>query len=150
MYRYIYTYNPKRSLKTWIHIVTKRCCYNQNKFLAKHNALLDGMQFRADGELPFGGETYEMHSVSLADNLSDKVYRAMINVPAEYLSSFLLYLDGYSPKEIAEIEFEKKLIPRYSEDLIKKKLTLCKKLLREELEKNGITRESRESGCGGR
>ena len=140
MWKYIASYDPEKPLSTWLHIVTKRYCFNQNKERAKRNAVIDGMEFRSDGELKCGSGVYEINPFSLSDSVSDTVYTALIKVPTENLSVFLLQLQGYTIKEIAEIEFERGHLIRQSEELVKKRLALCRKELKDYLEAHGITR----------
>ena len=140
LYRYIASYNPKMPLMTWLHIVTKRYCFHQNKERARDNRMLDGMQFRADGELPTGSGTYEINPFSLLDNCSDDVYYALTKVPSENLSALLLQTQGYSIKEITEIEYKRGHLERQCEDLIKRRLACCRKELKEILKTRGITK----------
>ena len=139
MHRYFASYNPDMSLETWLHIVTKRYCFGQNKIRAKVNSMVDGSMFRSDGELSRGGHTYEINPFSLMDSVSDDVYYALTKVSTEYLSVFLLRMQGYSIKEIAEMEYSRGHITIISEKEIKKRLSTCRKELKELLAKRGIT-----------
>ena len=138
MYKYIASYNSARPLDTWLHIVTKRYCYFCNKQQAKKNSVQDGLEFNADGELKRGGGFYEINPFSLSDSISDTLYVALLRVPTQNLSPLLLQLQGYTIKEITEIEFKKGHIPRQSEELIRKRLALCRKELKEYLTAHGI------------
>ena len=40
MYKYIETYNPERSVQTWLHIVTKRCVFDLDQRKKKHQDML--------------------------------------------------------------------------------------------------------------
>lgn len=142
MYRYIASYDSSKPLNTWLHIVTKRYCYNQNKERAKVNSIYDGMQFRADGELPTGSGVYEINPFTLLDSVSDDMYYALTKIPFENLSALLLQVQGYSVKEITEIEYTRGHIPRQCEDLIKRRLAICRKELKEILKSRGISRQS--------
>lgn len=144
LYAYIHTYNHAQPLKTWIHIVTKRACFNRNRKRSQY------MSFQTDIEM-CSNEALHQHGTanmveagfgSLADNLSDKVYQAMMKVDPYKLSPFLLYAQGLGIREIARMEWKAGHMDKKSEDLVKSRIYWAKKQLQYYLKEYGITEAS--------
>jgi len=137
LYKYIHTYDESKSLDTWLHIVTKRSVFNQNKEEAER------LSYYTDTEI---GSYINLKSAStspasILDNISDEVYDALLQVSPIKLSAFLLQLQGYSIKEIVKIESERGHFgetSKLSVEIIKNRIHYCKKKLKRILEKNGI------------
>lgn len=144
LYAYIHTYDQSQPLKTWIYIVVKRACFNRNKKQAQY------MSFQTDIE-KCSNETLHQHGTanivetdfgSLADNLSDKVYQAMMKVDPHKLSPFLLYAQGLGIREIARMEWKAGHMDNKSEDLVKSRIYWAKRQLQYYLKEYGITEAS--------
>ena len=147
MFRYVHTYNPDQSLDTWIHIVTKRACFNQNKKRASDDSHYTSEELKLD---ECGGYS-EMEIGSLVDNISDDVYVALMQIPPIKLSAFLLKAQGYTIKEITEIEYSRGHLmrqPQQSEEIIKSRIYFCRKQLQIILKQHGITKDNYTSRKG--
>ncbi len=144
LYIYIHTYDTAKDLKTWIHIVVKRACFNQNKKRAQYMSLQTDIEMCSNDALHQHGTAniVEANFGSLADNLSDKVYGAMIKIDPYKLSPFLLYAQGLGIREIVKIEWESGHIEKKSEELVKSRIYWAKRLLQYYLKEYGITEAS--------
>lgn len=76
---------------------------------------------------------------SLADNVSDKVYNALMQIPAHRLSPFLLFVQGHGIREITSIEYKMGHLERRSEDMVKSRIFWAQKELQYILRQYGIT-----------
>lgn len=144
MFQYIHTYDEKRSLETWIHIVTKRACFNQNMKRAERLSGVTEIDRCSSDTLHQHG-TANMEDAgfgTLVDNISDTVYQALLSLDPFKLSAFLLYAQGISVREIAKIEYRNGHLERKSEELIKSRIYWAREELVYILEKNGIKAKS--------
>jgi len=150
MFKYIHTYNPVRSLKTWLHIVTKRSVFNQNARRSKVAGLfsneaavkeVDDEDFMAVSAVNVEAG-YNVVIGSFLDNISDEVYNALMKIPSSKLSPFLLQMQGYSIRDIVVKEFESGHIDRQSEEIIKSRIFWTRHELQRILKENGIRRKN--------
>lgn len=154
LYKYIHTYKPEKSIETWLHIVTKRAVYNLNKKDYQYAQLRDGV---FNGNFDFDGEnttddnllSYNKAVIDngkLLDNLSDEVIKALSDIPASYLSAFLLYYQGYKVEEILKIEYKRGYIDSTAPEAksaIFNRIYEAKRALQEKLRENGIKRKAK-------
>lgn len=160
LYRGIETYDPSRSLQTWIHICTKRQVYDLNKRAAKANKqdrfvhvstfydyddtdneycgevaerfeLADTSDF--DGPQALTVENYRQH-------YSDDILRVFDSMKPMYRDALLLQEAGYSLREIADIEYAKGTLISNNIDTIKSRLFLARSYLRSKLNRDGTLR----------
>lgn len=144
MYSYIYTYDPKKSLDTWLHIVTKRACFNQNDKRAQYLSMVTDLEYCTPDVLHQHG-TANMIDASfgtLADNLSDVMYEALMQIDPCKLSPFLLYAQGMGVREITQLEWKAGHLERKSEDMVKSRIYWAKKQLQYILKQYGISEAS--------
>lgn len=144
MYAYITSYDEKKSLDTWIHIVVKRSCFNKNK----------KRQQRVSVHTEIAGCTNEalyQHGTAnivdagfgnLADNLSDMTYNALLQLDPRKLSAFLLYAQGMNIREITKVEYLAGHLEQKNETLIKSRIYWAKTELRYILKQHGFTKSS--------
>lgn len=144
MYDYIYTYNPSQSLDTWVHIVVKRACFNQNKKRAKRNQTQTDIEMCTTDALHQHGTANIVDAGfgTLADNVSDEVYNALLQIHPYKLSPFLRYVQGLRIREITKLEFLDGHLERKSEDLVKSRIYWAILELRHILSKYGIRRSN--------
>ena len=144
MYSYIYSYDPSKSLDTWIHIVTKRACFNLNKKRAQYMSMQTDLEFCTSDVLHQHGTANLIDAGfgSLADNLSDKVYDALMQIDPCKLSPFLLYAQGLGVREITLMEWKAGHLEKKSEDVIKSRIYWAKKQLQYILKEYGISEAS--------
>lgn len=144
MFMYIHTYDSSKSLDTWIHIVTKRACFNQNQKRAEISSYNTEVE-RCSYDALYQHGTANMVDAgfgTLADNISDGLYNALLSVEPCKLSAFLLFAQGLSIRDIARIEYRNGHLERKSEELIRSRIYWAKKELVYLLEKNGFTSKS--------
>lgn len=144
MYSYIYSYDPSKSLDTWIHIVTKRACFNLNKKRAQYMSMQTDLEFCTSDVLHQHGTANLIDAGfgSLADNLSDVVYDALMQIDPCKLSPFLLYAQGLGVREITLMEWKAGHLEKKSEDVIKSRIYWAKKQLQYILKEYGISEAS--------
>lgn len=144
LYAGIHTYHPDRPLKTWIYIVVKRACFNQNKKRASRNSIMTDIEFCSSDVLHQNGNANIVDAGfgSLFDNLSDEVYNALLSISPHRLSPFLQYVQGISIREIARTEVELGNMQKKSEDVVKSRIYWARKQLRYILKQYGISRAS--------
>ena len=143
LYNYIGSYDPKMKLDTWIHICTKRACFNQNKRRAEESSHYTDVEMCTPEELYQNGNSMMVDAGfgTLADNLSDKMYNALMSIPPHRLSPFLLFVQGHGIREITSMEYKMGHMEKKSEDLVKSRIYWARKELKYILKKHGITRK---------
>lgn len=144
LYNYIGSYDPKMKLDTWIHICVKRACFHENKKRAEETSHWTDMEMCSMNDLYQHGTSMLIDAGfgTLADNLSDKVYAALTQMPAYRLSPFLLYAQGYGIREITSTEWKMGHLKKRSEDVVKSRIFFAKKQLQLCLRQYGITRKN--------
>lgn len=144
MYSYIYSYDPSKSLNTWIHIVTKRACFNQNIKRAQYMSTQTDLEFCTSDVLHQHGTANLIDAGfgTLADNVSDVVYDALMQLDPFKLSPFLLYAQGLGIRDITQMEWRAGHLEKKSEDVIKSRIYWAKKQLQYILKQNGILQKS--------
>lgn len=141
-YRYIHTYNGNKPLKTWIHSVVKNNVWTINKERANRAAKIADAEY-SPVERSGGDNSIDLENglMSLPDLISDEVYSSLLLLPPMLLSVFVLQIQGYSIDEITNIEYIRGHIARPSSDIIKNRIFLARKKLREKLISHGIKRK---------
>lgn len=144
MYSYIHTYDPNMSLDTWLHIVTKRACFNQNEKRAQYMSIMTDLEYCSPDVLHQHGTANMVDAGfgTLADNLSDIMYEALMQIDPRKLSPFLLYAQGMGVREITQLEWKAGHLERRSEDMVKSRIYWAKKELQHILKQYGISEAS--------
>lgn len=147
LYNYIGSYDPKMNLDTWIHICTKRACFNQNKKRAEEASHWTDMEMCTPDDIYQHGTNMitDAGFGTLADNVSDKMYAALMQIPPHRLSPFLLFAQGHGIREITSIEYKMGHLEKRSEDIVKSRIFWAKKELQYILRQYGITRKHHQS-----
>lgn len=132
LYKYIKTYDPKRSIQTWIHISTKRLIHDLNckyqKFQRKDNQDMDEIT----ESYPTSGHSSEKE-VSIENYRSfynDKILKALDQLNLKLKEAFLLHITGYSLKEIVEITYKNGSLKNPNIETIKSRIHLARKQLK--------------------
>lgn len=147
MFMYIHTYDETKPLGTWIHIVTKRACFLQNRKMAEYKSNYSDIT-QCSSEALYQHGTSNMIDAGfgkLADNISDAIYDALLSIEPRKLSAFLLYAQGTNIRDIAKIEYRNGHLENKSEELIRSRIFWARKELMYLLEKNGIKAKGRKS-----
>lgn len=142
LFNYIGSYDTKMSLDTWIHICTKRACFNQNKKRAKLASYHTDVTMCPSEVLHQNGTSNMVDAGfgMLADNVSDRMYNALMKIAPHRLSPFLLLAQGYGIREITEMEWKAGHLEKRSEDMVKSRIFWARKELQYLLRMYGITR----------
>lgn len=137
-FRYIHTYNPARSIQTWLHIVTKRYVYDLN--VRRRLPTTDDVSVY---DLPAGaliGEDTHTNSMGM-DNYcefyNDDILRALEQLKPIYREALLLQQAGYKLHDIMEITFRNGTLKTRNIETVKSRLFLAKQQLRELITRDG-------------
>lgn len=138
-FKYIHTYDPSKSLKTWIHTVVKNNVRNINKARSKNNG------FFYDGDIITTEVAEQKNSrgatasvaMNFADELPDDLYNALLTLPPHIFSAFMLRYQGYDLNEIVEIEYKKGNLPVKSQIMIKNRIHEARVELKKKLKRYG-------------
>lgn len=147
MYNYIGSYNPSQKLMTWIHISVKRACYKQNKEQYKESQHWTDIEMCSMEDIYQHGTNMvtEAEFGNLIDNISDQMLAALMKIPPQRLSPFMMYVQGQRIREITAAEWKLGHLEKRSEDIVKSRIYWAKQELRYLLRQYGITRKNRQS-----
>lgn len=140
-YRRIETYNPARSIRTWLHIVTKRHVLSLER---KRQAELSKDNDDNDVEI-FGDEVIDESDISgnvmgidnYRELYNDDILSVLDEMRPIHRDALLLQEAGYSLKEIVEIEYKKGTLKSKNIDTVKSRLFLARHYLRKHLTRDG-------------
>ena len=135
MYKYIETYNPERSVQTWLHIVTKRCDDNDVETFSSSESIVD---FDEVSSNVMGIDNYQ-------ELYSDDVLAALKQLKPQYRSALLYQQAGYKLKEIAEIEYRNGALESRNIETVKSRLFLARQQLQQLLTRDGKRRTTDET-----
>lgn len=139
LFRGIHTYDPSRSIHTWLHIVTKRYVY----VLERKRRLHENKSYDVDIE-EYQENIYDMEANS--NSMNEKNYQDFYNddilsilneMSPKHRDTLLLQEAGYSLKEIVEIECKKGTLKSRNIETIKSRLFIARKHLKKNLTRNG-------------
>lgn len=140
LYRYINTYDTSKPIITWLHICIKRKCAKIYRDMAIERQHRSGLMIEDIRELTnrrgfnggYGRELgYDIENQgSLMMSISDSVYSALMQLPSFLLSPLFYQIEGYSIREITEMEHEKGNIPIYSQSIVQSRIFRAKVELR--------------------
>lgn len=140
-YRRIETYDSERSIRTWLHIVTKRHVFELERRRQRFN---DNIDAEEDIEhLESSVATSDKPSINLMgpdnyrDFYNDDILAILDMMKPIHRDALILQESGYSLKEIAEIEHEKGRLRSKNIETIKSRLFLARKFMKKHLTKNG-------------
>ena len=138
-YRRIETYDPSRSIRTWLHICTKR-----HIMALERKRQASSINYDNNIE-KYGDDIFNFDHVGA--NLMDiNNYREMYNddslkvldeLKPIHRDALLLQEAGYSLKEIVEIEYKKGTLKSRNIETVKSRLFLARKYLKKHLTRDG-------------
>ncbi len=159
LYKYIQSYDPSKKLDTWLHICAKRTCQEQNFKRYKQESKF------SDND-PFSSQVAREHIMQpgvfstrdMSDCLPDEMVCAMRMIQPHKLSAFILQVQGFTIKEIAEIEYMRGHLDKKNEGKVKSRIFQARKELKELLNRDGTSKssllkimiEKMRGGCGKR
>lgn len=145
LFNYIGSYNPEQKLDTWIHICVKRACFHQNKKRAEEVSHWTDIEMCTNEDIYQHGTNMIVDAEfgTLIDNISDQMYNALMQIPPQRLSPFMMYVQGHRIREITAAEWKIGYLEKRSEDIVKSRIYWAKKELQYILRQYGITRKNR-------
>lgn len=139
LYRYIDTYDPARSLQTWIWIVTKRLIFDLNN-KNKHYKRTDDVDVE-DIVDRFTDDEHVSSNCMGMDNYAayynDDVLRALDRLRPIYREALLLQQAGYKLEEIMNICYQNGSLKSRNIETVKSRLFLAKNQLRNFINRDG-------------
>ena len=139
-YRRIETYDPSRSIHTWLHIVTKRQVAEIERKRKRH----DNKDFDQDIELyeeSILNDEEVSGNVMGVDNYrefyNDDILSVLDDMKGIHRDAFLLQEAGYSLKEIADIEYKRGTLKSRNIETVKSRLFLARQFLKKHLTRDG-------------
>jgi len=152
MYKYIETYDPNRPIRTWLHIVTKRCVYELDQRRQRHIE-----RRNRDNDIEIYESAEEFADVEATENCDivdisnykelydDDILYALEQLKPSYRRALLLQQAGYKLKEIAEIEHKNGALDSCNIETVKSRLFLARQQLQQLLTRNGKRRTAEET-----
>jgi RNA polymerase sigma factor (sigma-70 family) len=140
-YRGIETYDPSRSIKTWLHICTKRCVLELERKCAESESNqpycdnIDTLQDNIpDSENPSGNA---MNIDNYRDFYNDDILQILDMMKPIHRDALLLQQAGYSLKEIADIEYKRGTLKSHNIETVKSRLYLARQFMKKYLTRDG-------------
>lgn len=140
LFRGIDTYDPSRSIKTWLHIVTKRHVYElERRRLRDDNRNNDHDIDTFEDEVPASSKPSSnlMGVDNYRDFYSDEILEVLDMMKPIHRDALILQEAGYSLKEIADIEFHKGTLKSHNIETVKSRLYLARQFMKKHLTRDG-------------
>lgn len=142
-YKYIESYDPARSIQTWLHIVTKRFIGDMNNKRSQYKTTDDvNVNQLADSiidEDDISGNCMDMSNYPLMYN--DDILAALSKIKPIYREALLLQQAGYKLNEIMEISYRNGNLRTKNIETVKSRLFLAKQQMRKLINRDGDRRE---------
>lgn len=151
MYKYIETYDPNRPIRTWLHIVTKRCVFELDTRRKHHQSMrnCDNDIDSYTSSATFSDveeESCNVMDISNYEELyNDDILNALKQLKPQYRRALLLQQAGYKLKEIAEIEYKNGALESRNIETVKSRLFLARQQLQQLLTRDGQRRTAEEA-----
>ena len=141
-FKYIATYDPRRCILNWIHIVTKRFVMEQNR---RHGRLPVSESVDVFKLAPSLSNEDETHGNAMGmDNYrefyNDDILAALDQLKPIYREALLLQQAGYKLEEIVEISYRNGNMKSRSMDTMKSRIFLAKQQMRKLITPDGEKR----------
>lgn len=153
LYRYANSYDPEKSLDTWIHICVKRHVFKLNNDHYREMQYRTGVEFGEATRTASTSVSYDgqMERKSMLDSIPDEVYNALMKIPEYKLRPFMRYVQGYTIRVIAEMEYEEGHTSSLVEEVVKGRVFWTRNKLQELLKDYAKHRglQSTQGGTGG-
>lgn len=136
-YLRIETYDPAKSILTWIHICTKRHVQELEKRRNKHN-YDDNIDETMCGACDEHQKKYsDMDITNWREMYSDELLTILDRMNPLFRNALLLQEAGYSLKEIAKHEFDNGNLKKNNIETIKSRIFHARQYIKKYLDKNG-------------
>lgn len=141
-FRYISTYDPKRCILNWIHIVTKRFVAEQNRRRSRmpvsENVNVASLASALSDEDDTHGNAMGMENYR--EHYNDDILNALDSLKPIYREALLLQQAGYKLEEIVEISHRNGNLKSRSLDTMKSRIFLAKQQMRKLITPDGEKR----------
>ena len=141
-FKYIETYDPARSIQTWLHIVTKRLIADMNLRRMNHNRS-DDIDIQEIGDI-IPDESEEGANCMNMENYgrfyNDNILKALDQIKPIYREALLLQQAGYKLHEIVEISYRNGNLKTRNIETVKSRLFLAKQQMRKLVTRDGESR----------
>ena len=142
-YRRINTYDPSRSIRTWLHIVTKRQVAELERRRKRHDNKCYDIDIEDYGDSVENDEHVSWNTMGLENYrelYNDDILEVLDSMRPIHRDAWLLQQAGYSLKEIAEIEYAKGALKSKNIETVKSRLFFARQYLRKNLTRDGERR----------
>lgn len=138
-YRRVNTYNPERSILTWLHIVTKREVFELERRRQKENnkSYDNDIEDFIDNQDDFDPGAIMMDITNYRALYTDEILEVLDEMKPIHRDALLLQQAGYSLKEIADIEYAKGTLKSYNIDTVKSRLFLARQFMKKRITRDG-------------
>lgn len=142
-FKYVDTYNPERSIQTWLHIVTKRFVADMNHRNGqfKRSDDVDVHQIMGNVFSDEGPSAACMGLENYRELYNDDILKALDSLRPIYREALILQQAGYKLGEIMEITFRRGTLRTRNIETVKSRLFLAKQQLRKLITRDGDKRE---------
>lgn len=142
-YKYIETYNPSMSIRTWLHIICKRFVHDLEERRTRQVQPTDDVNIENSEEFmyePNNSEDDALNCRKWTEIYNDEEIEALQSLKPIYREAFLLQHAGYKLNEIVEISYRNGNLKSKNIDTIKSRLFLARQFLQRKLTRNGERR----------
>lgn len=138
-YRRIETYDPSRSIRTWLHICTKRHIMAlERKRQASSINYDNNIEKYGDDIFNFDHVGANLMDINnYREMYNDDILKVLDELKPIHRDALLLQEAGYSLKEIVEIEYKKGTLKSRNIETVKSRLFLARKYLKKHLTRDG-------------
>lgn len=142
-FKYIATYDPQRSIQTWLHIVTKRYVadLNHRNSQFKRSDNVDVQQIEGDLLTENNLSSNIMGLDNYRELYNDDILRALDSLRPIYREALLLQQAGYKLSEIMEIAYRRGSLRSRNIETVKSRLFLAKQQMRNMITRDGEKRK---------
>lgn len=142
-YKYIKSYNPEKSLKSWIYAVTQRFIWEQNKrnkkiFSDKYTNM-HSIRDKEDGSSNVSFTCVDQHNYQ--EFYNDNILSALDQLNPIHKEALLLQQAGYRVDEIMEIAFQNGSLKSRNLETVKSRIFFAKRQISKLITPDGESRE---------
>ncbi|WP_291598992.1 RNA polymerase sigma factor [Bacteroides sp.] len=142
-YKYIESYDPARSIQTWLHIVTKRFIGDMNNKRSQYKTT-DDVNVNQLAESLLDEDDISGNSMDITNYpqmYNDDILAALSKIKPIYREALLLQQAGYKLNEIMEISYRNGNLRTKNIETVKSRLFLAKQQMRKLITRDGDRRE---------
>lgn len=142
-FKYMETYDPQRSIQTWLHIVTKRFVADLNHRNSQFKRCddMDVQKIASDLLSEDGPSASVMGLDNYRELYCDDILKALDSLRPIYREALLLQQAGYKLGEIMEITYRRGSLRVRNIETVKSRLFLAKQQMRKLITRDGDKRE---------